>query len=176
MTGLLRVTKKFSSFSTRVSPVIATETNVVSPANDFANLWPAKISFRTGGFITGVIGILIQPWRLVSDPSGYIFTWLVGYSAVVFALLRATGHSPAKKPPKPAQKAKGSRHGSKTATVLELLKREGGVSSKELMKATGWQAHSVRGFISGHLVKRMGLKVNSTRRSGGQRSYHIIRG
>ena len=60
--------------------------NVVSPANDFANLWPSKISFRTGGFITGVIGILIQPWRLVSDPSGYIFTWLVGYSALLGAI------------------------------------------------------------------------------------------
>jgi nucleobase:cation symporter-1, NCS1 family len=60
--------------------------NVVSPANDFANLWPKKISFRTGGFITGVIGILIQPWRLVSDPSGYIFTWLVGYSALLGAI------------------------------------------------------------------------------------------
>ncbi len=57
--------------------------NVVSPANDFANLWPKKISFRTGGFITGVIGILIQPWRLVADPTGYIFTWLVGYSALL---------------------------------------------------------------------------------------------
>jgi NCS1 family nucleobase:cation symporter-1 len=60
--------------------------NVVSPANDFANLWPKKISFRTGGTITGVIGILIQPWRLVSDPSGYIFTWLVGYSALLGAI------------------------------------------------------------------------------------------
>ena len=60
--------------------------NVVSPANDFANLWPSKISFRTGGFITGFIGILIQPWRLVSDPTGYIFTWLVGYSALLGAI------------------------------------------------------------------------------------------
>ena len=57
--------------------------NVVSPANDFANLWPAKITFQRGGYITAVIGILIQPWRLVSDPSGYIFTWLVGYSALL---------------------------------------------------------------------------------------------
>lgn len=57
--------------------------NVVSPANDFANLWPEKISFRRGGYITGVIGILIQPWRLVADPTGYIFTWLVGYSALL---------------------------------------------------------------------------------------------
>jgi NCS1 family nucleobase:cation symporter-1 len=54
--------------------------NVVSPANDFANAFPKLISFRTGGLITGIIGILMQPWRLLADPSGYIFTWLVGYS------------------------------------------------------------------------------------------------
>lgn len=54
--------------------------NVVSPANDFANAFPKWISFRTGGLITGIIGILMQPWRLLADPSGYIFAWLVGYS------------------------------------------------------------------------------------------------
>ena len=54
--------------------------NVVSPANDFANAFPKLISFRTGGLITGITGILMQPWRLLADPSGYIFTWLVGYS------------------------------------------------------------------------------------------------
>ena len=57
--------------------------NIVSPANDFANLAPAKINFRTGGYITGVIGILIFPWKLIADPSGYIFTWLVGYSSLL---------------------------------------------------------------------------------------------
>ncbi len=57
--------------------------NVVSPANDFANLWPSRISFRTGGLLTGIVGILIQPWKLVADPTGYIFTWLVGYSALL---------------------------------------------------------------------------------------------
>lgn len=57
--------------------------NVVSPANDFANLPPRHISFRLGGLITGIIGILIMPWKLVADPSGYIFTWLVGYSALL---------------------------------------------------------------------------------------------
>ena len=60
--------------------------NVVSPANDFSNLWPRRISFRTGGLITGVIGILMQPWRLLADPSGYIFTWLVAYSALLGAI------------------------------------------------------------------------------------------
>jgi NCS1 family nucleobase:cation symporter-1 len=57
--------------------------NVVSPANDFAHLSPQKISFRTGGFITGVIGILMMPWKLVADPNGYIFTWLIAYSALL---------------------------------------------------------------------------------------------
>jgi len=57
--------------------------NIVSPANDFANLAPTRISFKTGGYITGVIGLLIFPWKLIADPSGYIFTWLVGYSALL---------------------------------------------------------------------------------------------
>ncbi len=54
--------------------------NVVSPANDFANAFPRVISFKTGGLITGVLGIVIQPWKLLADPSGYIYTWLLGYS------------------------------------------------------------------------------------------------
>jgi NCS1 family nucleobase:cation symporter-1 len=57
--------------------------NVVSPANDFAHLAPKKISFRTGGLITGVIGILMMPWKLVADPEGYIFTWLIAYGALL---------------------------------------------------------------------------------------------
>ncbi len=57
--------------------------NVVSPANDFAHLSPRRISFRIGGLITGVVGIAIMPWKLIADPSGYIFTWLVGYSALL---------------------------------------------------------------------------------------------
>ena len=57
--------------------------NVVSPANDFAHLAPSKISFRIGGLITGLIGIAMMPWKLVADPSGYVFTWLLGYSALL---------------------------------------------------------------------------------------------
>ncbi len=55
--------------------------NVVSPSNDFSNLRPSLISFRTGGLITGVVGILMMPWKLLSDFSSYIFGWLVGCSA-----------------------------------------------------------------------------------------------
>src|SRR5881398_218359 len=54
--------------------------NVVSPANDFSNLSPRRISFRTGGMITAVVGLLMQPWKLLSSYGSYIFTWLVGYS------------------------------------------------------------------------------------------------
>ncbi|MBO6575991.1 MAG: NCS1 family nucleobase:cation symporter-1 [Rhodothermales bacterium] len=60
--------------------------NVVSPANDFANLAPSKISFRTGGLITGVIGILIFPWKLYTDLANYIFMWLIGYSSLLGAI------------------------------------------------------------------------------------------
>jgi len=57
--------------------------NVVSPSNDFSNLNPQRISFRTGGMITGVIGILLMPWKLLGDYSAYIFGWLVGYSGLL---------------------------------------------------------------------------------------------
>ena len=57
--------------------------NIVSPANDFANLSPTKINFKLGGYITGIIGILIFPWKLIADPNGYIFTWLVAYSGLL---------------------------------------------------------------------------------------------
>jgi NCS1 family nucleobase:cation symporter-1 len=57
--------------------------NIVSPANDFSNLWPARITFKMGGIIAGIIGILIMPWKLVADPDGYIFKWLIGYSALL---------------------------------------------------------------------------------------------
>jgi NCS1 family nucleobase:cation symporter-1 len=60
--------------------------NVVSPANDFSHLWPRRISFQTGGLITGVLGILMQPWKLIADPTGYIFRWLVAYSSLLGAV------------------------------------------------------------------------------------------
>jgi nucleobase:cation symporter-1, NCS1 family len=60
--------------------------NVVSPANDFSNLSPRRISYVTGGLITAVIGILMMPWKLYSDAGAYIFTWLIGYSSLMGAL------------------------------------------------------------------------------------------
>ena len=60
--------------------------NVVSPANDFSNLSPKRISYVTGGLITAVIGIVMMPWKLYSDAAAYIFTWLIGYSSLMGAL------------------------------------------------------------------------------------------
>ncbi|MGA1192938.1 MAG: NCS1 family nucleobase:cation symporter-1 [Kiritimatiellia bacterium] len=57
--------------------------NVVAPSTAFSNFMPRKISLRVGGIITGIIGILMMPWKLVADPSGYIFTWLIGYSGLL---------------------------------------------------------------------------------------------
>ena len=82
------------------------------------------------------------------------------------------GHKTPKgaKQPKPAASA---RDGSKTAKVLDLLKRPGGATAKELMKATGWQPHSVRGFLSGTVGKKMGLAVSSTKGEDGERTYSV---
>ena len=84
---------------------------------------------------------------------------------------------PAKKAPKGRKKAEvakpEARDGSKTAKILDLLKRPGGVTSKELMKVTGWQAHSVRGFLSGTVGKKMGLAVTSTKGEDGERTYSV---
>jgi hypothetical protein len=97
---------------------------------------------------------------------------------------------PAKKAPKAEKSAKpaktqkapkatkpetrdGMREGSKTATVLALIQRSKGATLAEIMEATSWQAHGVRGFISGTLGKKMGLKVESTKREDGVRVYTV---
>jgi len=72
------------------------------------------------------------------------------------------------------RKAPTARPGSKTAKILALLKRPGGASLQQLQKATGWQPHSVRGFLSGALKKKMGLRVDSTKLQDGQRTYRVV--
>jgi hypothetical protein len=79
--------------------------------------------------------------------------------------------TPKKKAPRSARN--DVREGSKTATILELLKRPGGVTAKDLLKATNWQPHSLRGFLSGTVGKKMGLAVTSTKGEDGERSYSI---
>jgi NCS1 family nucleobase:cation symporter-1 len=77
VSALALVTLAVATLSTNIAA------NVVSPANDFAALAPRFVSFRTGGLITAAIGIVMRPWKLYQDPSGYIFTWLIGYSGLL---------------------------------------------------------------------------------------------
>ena len=74
---------------------------------------------------------------------------------------------------KQAKPATSAREGSKAAKVLNLLRRRDGASLKELMKATGWLAHSVRGYLSGTVSKRMGLKLVSAKSEDGERRYSV---
>ena len=83
-----RIGGPFTVLLSMVALSIATLTtnlaaNVVSPANDFSNAAPRLISFRTGGLITAFVGMFMMPWRLLASSSGYIFTWLIGYSALL---------------------------------------------------------------------------------------------
>ena len=74
---------------------------------------------------------------------------------------------------KQAKPATGAREGSKAAKVLGLLRRPDGASLRELMKATGWLAHSVRGYLSGTVSKRMKLKLVSAKSENGERRYCV---
>lgn len=85
---VVRFKQPVPAFIALIAIVVATlntniAANVVSPSNDFSNLNPRLISFRTGGLITGVIGVLMMPWKLLSDYGAYIFGWLVGYSSLL---------------------------------------------------------------------------------------------
>jgi hypothetical protein len=89
---------------------------------------------------------------------------------------KATPTKKAAKAPKKAKSAKtkgAAREGSKTEKILDLLKRPEGATLSELMKLAGWQAHSVRGFLSGTVGKKMGLPVTSTKAEDGTRTYSI---
>jgi hypothetical protein len=91
--------------------------------------------------------------------------------------------TPAKKAPKAAKSAKSgatakpaaTRDGSKKAIVLEMMRRKGGCTLAEIMKATDWQAHTVRGFISAAVGKKMGITVVSTKSDSGERTYTVTK-
>jgi len=92
----------------------------------------------------------------------------------------APGKAKAKKAPAKSKRhhtartdAKVAREGSKKAKVLSLLERKEGATLAQLMKATGWQAHSVRGFLSGTLAKKMGVKIESQKQENRERIYSV---
>lgn len=84
-----------------------------------------------------------------------------------------TGKKEAPKKKVPRSARNDAREGSKTAAILDMLKRPGGVTAKELLKVTGWQPHSLRGFLSGTVGKKMGLTVTSAKDEDGDRNYSV---
>ena len=116
-----------------------------------------------------------QPETVVPETPGPATTAHVAPQEADVALepVRAKhGARRARNPPVATTK-KGLREGSKTETILGLLKRPDGATLKAIMNATGWQAHSVRGFVSGALGRKMGLVVVSIKTGNGERNYSI---
>jgi hypothetical protein len=143
---------------------------------DVATTWPATRLVEVWNSIPGLTAVkkftdrksaVGRIWKAIQTLDG-------GRSAA------AAGKAPKGKAAKAAKgkrisggKPAPAREGSKKAEVLGLLQRKGGATLAQIMKATGWQAHSVRGFISGALGKKMGLTVDSVRRENGERVYSI---
>ncbi|MHB8906765.1 MAG: NCS1 family nucleobase:cation symporter-1 [Melioribacteraceae bacterium] len=119
--------------------------NVVSPANDFANLYPKKITFVRGGMMTAVLGIIIMPWKLLSDYSAYIFGWLVGYSGFLgpIAGILICDYFLVKK---------------KKLNVIDLYKRNG-----EYEFTNGFNLKAIYSLTAGIFVALIGLLVPSLR-------------
>ncbi|MEW6701488.1 MAG: NCS1 family nucleobase:cation symporter-1 [Bacteroidota bacterium] len=133
-----------------LSLIVATLTtniaaNVVSPANDFANLYPRKITFVRGGLITAILGIVIMPWKLLSDYSAYIFGWLVGYSSFLgpIAGILICDYFLVKK---------------KKLNVIDLYKRNG-----EYEYTNGFNLKAIFALCAGVFVALIGLMVPSLR-------------
>ena len=88
--------------------------------------------------------------------------------------LAALAPTPAEtKPATEKTSTKTKRNGTKAETIVGLLRSPAGASIAELMSATGWQAHSIRGFLSGTVAKRLGHTVHSAKAEGGERRYHV---
>jgi len=85
----------------------------------------------------------------------------------------ATAPKTAKKPKARTKPPAAARRGTKTAKILAMLRRPTGASLPEIRKAAGWQAHSVRGFLSGAVKKKMGLHIDSVARDDGERVYRL---
>jgi hypothetical protein len=105
-------------------------------------------------------------WRSEADGTGVTLI-------VTDAGLAALGPSVAPEPRPAAQGRLGTSAGSKGAAMLALLQSEGGATIADLMAATGWQAHSIRGFLSGTVAKRLGHTVRSVQIEGEARRYRV---
>ena len=134
--------------------------------------WPTERLVEIWNSLPGVQPV--KKFRSRETAISRIWTAIQGLGAIVApqtakAQVKAVASKKARSESKPA----AAREGSRKAIVIALLEKSGGASLAEIMEATGWQSHSVRGFISGSLAKKSGLKVDSFKRADGQRAYAI---
>src|SRR5437899_2839866 len=181
-TGDSKVTYTISSennitaFATAKEAKSAPDVERFATAKELAKLaeqWPAARLVDIWNALPGVATVK----RFTSRKTAVVRIW-----AAIQNLAPNAGAQPPRVGPKKGrsaqraskkEKAPTARDGSKKADVLALLRRQGGATLQDLMTATGWQAHSVRGFISGALGKKMGLTVESAKREDGARVYSI---
>ena len=147
--------------------------------------WPADRLLQIWNSFAGVAGFGadLKPVKKFTDrKSAVVRIWKAIQKLEVPTDTAATAPKAAKGATKTAAATTASttgdvtptvREGSKKAVVLELLRRKEGATLAEIAKATDWQNHSIRGFISGTLIKKMGLKVESTKGETGDRTYRI---
>jgi hypothetical protein len=143
--------------------------------------WPAERLVEIWNGFAGVppFGDLKPVKKFTDRKTAVARIWRAIQALTPAATPQAAAHPSSKAAPKQAEAAKeatrpvDAREGSKKAIVLELLRRPEGATLADLMSATGWQAHSVRGFLSGALGKKMGLMVESLKTPEGARAYRI---
>ena len=145
----------------------------VKELGKLATDWPTDRLIEIWNSLPGVQPV--KKFRSRETAISRIWTAIQGLGATV------APQTPNAPPARPAAKKKATvepkpavaREGSRKAIVIALLEKPDGASLAEIMEATGWQSHSVRGFISGSLTKKSGLKVDSFKRDDGQRAYAI---
>ena len=148
------------------APADATDCEVFASEKDLAKLsatWPSARLVEIWNSLTGVVPVK----KFTDRKSAVTRIWKQ------IQYLKPAPPTPAKTAKKAAQAAPDAREGSKKAQVLDLLRRTNGATLNEVMTATGWQAHTVRGFISGTLTKKMGLAVESLRGEDKVRTYRV---
>jgi len=140
--------------------------------------WPADRLVQVWNSFAGVAGFGgdLKPVKKFTDrKSAVARIWKAIQKLDAPAAPKAAKGAPKKTKATKAARTKGAapaaREGSKKALVLELLRRKDGATLAEIAKATDWQNHSIRGFISGSLSKKMGLKIESIKREDGERRY-----
>jgi hypothetical protein len=133
--------------------------------------WPAARLVEVWNSIPGLTPVR----KFTSRKTAVARIWKAAQSLVSRQNAPDVRTKPAKsrKRPTPKAKAHTARDGSKKADIIRLLERAKGVTLEELMEATGWQAHSVRGFISGTLGKKLKMKIDSFRTEKGARTYRV---